>query len=144
MYVNETFKKDLGSFTIQDVFMDGVSWVWKQDSYGYMKASAYIKATGNHQAESWLVSPVMNFKKSKEPELLFEHACRFRAENPADHLNVMGIRRLFGGCEDRHMDGFDSRELVGCYRLDIRKQQNRPERLQRTASYHRFQICQHQ
>lgn len=89
MYVNETFKKDLGSFTIQDVFMDGVSWVWKQDSYGYMKASAYIKATGNHQAESWLVSPVMNFKKSKEPELLFEHACRFRAENPADHLNVM-------------------------------------------------------
>lgn len=88
MYVNETFKKDMGSFTIENIFMDGVSWVWKQDSYGYMKASAYANKA-NHQAESWFVSPVMNFKKSKAPELSFEHACRFRAETPADNLNVM-------------------------------------------------------
>lgn len=88
MYVNETFKKDMGSFTIENIFMDGVSWVWKQDSYGYMKASAYANKA-NHQAESWFVSPVMNFKKSKVPELSFEHACRFRAETPADNLNVM-------------------------------------------------------
>ena len=31
----------------------------------------------------------MNFKKSKAPELLFDHACRFRTETPSDNLNVM-------------------------------------------------------
>lgn len=92
MYLNETFKTDKGSFTIQDVFLEGVKWVWSKSSYNgkdFMKASAYIKATGNNPAESWLVSPVMNFKKSKAPELLFEHACRFRTETPSDNLNVM-------------------------------------------------------
>lgn len=92
MYLNETFKTDKGSFTIQDVFLEGVKWVWSKSSYDgkdFMKASAYIKATGNNPAESWLVSPVMNFKKSKAPELLFEHACRFRTETPSDNLNVM-------------------------------------------------------
>lgn len=88
MYLNETFKKDMGSFTIQDVFLNDVNWVWKLDSYGYMKASAYANKA-NHAAESWLVSPVMNFKKSKAPELLFDHACRFRTETPSDNLNVM-------------------------------------------------------
>ena len=88
MYLNETFKKDMGSFTIQDVFLNDVNWVWKLDSYGYMKASAYANKA-NHAAESWLVSPVMDFKKSKEPELLFDHACRFRTETPSDNLNVM-------------------------------------------------------
>ena len=88
MYLNETFKKDMGSFTIQDIFLNDVNWVWKLDSYGYMKASAYANKA-NHAAESWLVSPVMDFKKSKEPELLFDHACRFRTETPSDNLNVM-------------------------------------------------------
>ena len=88
MYLNETFKKDMGSFTIQDVFLNDVNWVWKLDSYGYMKASAYANKA-NHAAESWLVSPVMDFKNSKEPELLFDHACRFRTETPSDNLNVM-------------------------------------------------------
>ena len=88
MYLNETFKKDMGSFTIQDIFLNDVNWVWKLDSYGYMKASAYANKA-NHAAESWLVSPVMNFKKSKAPELLFDHACRFRTETPSDNLNVM-------------------------------------------------------
>lgn len=88
MYLNETFKKDMGSFTIQDIFLNDVNWVWKLDSYGYMKASAYAN-NANHAAESWLVSPVMDFKKSKEPELLFDHACRFRTETPSDNLNVM-------------------------------------------------------
>lgn len=88
MYLNETFKKNMGSFTIQDIFLNDVNWVWKLDSYGYMKASAYANKA-NHAAESWLVSPVMDFKKSKEPELLFDHACRFRTETPSDNLNVM-------------------------------------------------------
>ena len=88
MYLNETFKKDMGSFTIQDIFLNDVNWVWKLDSYGYMKASAYANKA-NHAAESWLVSPVINFKKSKAPELLFDHACRFRTETPSDNLNVM-------------------------------------------------------
>lgn len=88
MYLNETFKKDMGSFTIQDIFLNDVNRVWKLDSYGYMKASAYANKA-NHAAESWLVSPVMNFKKSKAPELLFDHACRFRTETPSDNLNVM-------------------------------------------------------
>lgn len=53
----ETFATGIGSFTIENVSLGDLSYVWKHDaSYKYMKASAYANST-NNAAESWLVSP---------------------------------------------------------------------------------------
>jgi len=55
----ETFASDQGDFTIDDVVLDGLSYVWSHDSgNGYMKATGYASST-NHDVESWLVSPLL-------------------------------------------------------------------------------------
>lgn len=55
----ETFASDQGAFTIDNVALDGLTYVWSHDSnYGYMKASGYASST-NHAVESWLVSPLL-------------------------------------------------------------------------------------
>ena len=70
----EPFIDNVGDFTINDVYLDGLSYVWKWASANYgMKASAYVNNT-NHPAESWLISPAISLKHAKDIVLSFNHA----------------------------------------------------------------------
>ena len=53
----ETFASNQGDFTIDDVALDGLDYVWAYNSSKYMKASGYVGS--NHAVESWLVSPLI-------------------------------------------------------------------------------------
>lgn len=88
-YLNETFLGDEGGFTIQDIALSGVTYVWTNtSSYGW-KATAYASST-NNPAESWLVSPAINFKKAVAPMMTFEEAHRYlNGEAVADHFSVL-------------------------------------------------------
>ena len=68
---SETFESSIGSFTTDDVKLgDGLSYVWKWNSYKYMKASAYVSSK-NIEAESWLVSPLIDLTNAKESKVSF-------------------------------------------------------------------------
>lgn|GEM_PF-2390957 len=57
----ESFNSDKGSFTIDNVALDGLASVWSHATYnnsGYMKAGAYVNNI-NHATESWLKSPAI-------------------------------------------------------------------------------------
>lgn len=56
----ESFANNKGSFTINNVSLaEGLTYVWSHDANNkYMKASSY--KGGNLDAESWLISPVIN------------------------------------------------------------------------------------
>ena len=70
----EPFTDNVGDFTINDVNVDGLSYVWKWASANYgMKASAYVNNT-NHPAESWFISPAISLKHAKDIILSFDHA----------------------------------------------------------------------
>ena len=71
---NEPFTSNIGSFTIENVNLDGLSYVWTWASANYgMKASAYVKNT-NHATESWLISPAISLENATDIVLAFEHA----------------------------------------------------------------------
>ena len=67
----ETFEKNQGDFTINDVELSGLSYVWKYNSSKYMKASAYVG--GNKKTESWLVSPKVDMSGAVNPVVSFTH-----------------------------------------------------------------------
>lgn len=73
---SETFATGQGSFTIKDVDLGSLSYVWKHDTYNsdnYMKASAYANSTAN-AAESWLVSGDINLSKVTDATLSLDQA----------------------------------------------------------------------
>ncbi|MDO5664994.1 MAG: DUF5689 domain-containing protein [Bacteroidia bacterium] len=77
--LNETFATNQGAFTIQDVTLpEGGSFVWKWDTFKYMKASAFIGGSGK-VSESWLISPAMNMSTVSTATITFEHAINFAA-----------------------------------------------------------------
>ena len=70
---SEDFNGTQGEFTIDNKVMpEALSYVWKADSYGYMKASAYNK--GCYATESWLVSPEIDLTAATDCSLSFENA----------------------------------------------------------------------
>ena len=73
----ESFKDGIGSFTIDDVELsEGLSYVWKHDDYGYMKASAFV-SNSNKASESWLVSPTINLEDVNTATLKFTQTINF-------------------------------------------------------------------
>lgn len=69
----ETFKNDVGTFTIDNVNVaDPLTYVWNHDSYGYMKASAYKDGT-SYPSEAWLVSPEIDLTGATGCALAFDH-----------------------------------------------------------------------
>lgn len=69
---SETFKTSQGDFTIQNVSLDpAITYVWSHDTYGYMKASAYLGQS--YASDSWLVSPTLDLTDVEEPALNFDH-----------------------------------------------------------------------
>mgnify|MGYP005796507257 CR=1 FL=1 len=71
--LNETFATGQGDWTIDNVMMDGLTYVWSHDErYACMKASAYI--TESHASDSYLISPVVDLSGVNNAVLTFEHA----------------------------------------------------------------------
>lgn len=69
---SETFSESEGAFLAHNVKLsDGISYVWKLDSYGYMKASAYNKQA--FESDAWFVSPSITLGGSKAC-VSFDHA----------------------------------------------------------------------
>ncbi len=87
---SEAFSANQGDFTIDNkVLPESLSYVWQWSSYGsdtYMKASGY--KSGAKDAESWLVSPVLDMTKATEAALNFKHAGKFFG-TMADEIKVM-------------------------------------------------------
>ncbi len=68
------FANNMGGFTLDNKVMPAeLSYVWKYDSYGYMKASAYANST-RYATEAWLVSPVLNLANATDCSLVFDQA----------------------------------------------------------------------
>lgn len=87
-YIDETFLGSEGGFTVQNVSMAGLNYVWQNTStYGW-KASAYYN-NKNNPSESWLISPVINFAKAVAPEMIFDEAHRYlNSAQPEDYFGV--------------------------------------------------------
>lgn len=98
--LNTNFTQGQGNWTINDVTLQGVTYVWSQSSQYGMKASAYSQSN-NNVSESWLISPVIDLSDADTVSLYIEHAMNFgsaltlavkaRATNDADWtlLNVV-------------------------------------------------------
>ncbi len=88
--VEETFANGQGAFTVEDKTLSGaLTYVWKHDSHGYMKASAY-KDNTSLASESWLVSPAMDMSNVLNSAILtFEHAINYGdVASYAAHMTV--------------------------------------------------------
>lgn len=73
---SETFANGQGQFTIQDVEIAGLNYVWAHMSnYKCMKANGYYQ--GAHATESWLVSPQIDLTNVTSATLKFDHAVAF-------------------------------------------------------------------
>ncbi|MCQ2346255.1 MAG: choice-of-anchor J domain-containing protein [Paludibacteraceae bacterium] len=78
-FLNEPFiGHGQGDFVIQNVALDGLSYVWLYSALYGMKASAYA-GNSNHPTESWLVSPAIKLKKAVNPALIFEQTQKYAA-----------------------------------------------------------------
>lgn len=75
---SETFASGMGEFTIENVTLpSGVDAIWKYDSqYKYMIATSYIDKV-NYDADSWLVSPVIDLKGLSAAYLSFDQVLNF-------------------------------------------------------------------
>ena len=79
-----------GGFTVQDIALAGVSYVWKSDAtYGW-KASAYMNST-NYETESWLLTPAIDLSEAMTPQLSFEEAHRYLNGNPISEYMMVKI-----------------------------------------------------
>ncbi len=73
---SETFANGQGEFTIQDIQLSGLNYVWAyMSSFKCMKANGYYQ--GAHATESWLVSPKIDLSNVSTAVLRFEQAVAF-------------------------------------------------------------------
>ena len=84
---SETFANGQGQFTIQNVVLpSALTYVWTHDSSRkHMKASAF--KSNPYQAESWLVSPVIDLSNVNTAVLTFEQAINYA--DPEGRIHVM-------------------------------------------------------
>lgn len=96
MYLNETLCGDEGGFAAYNVNLNTLSYVWQNTtSYGW-KASGYANKT-NVAAESWLVSPAINLKKGKSPQMVFDEAMNYLGSNNIEDFLSVKVSTNFGG-----------------------------------------------
>ena len=83
----ESFADSIGNFIINNVDIDGLSYVWKHDAqYKQMKASAFVSNV-KHATESWLESPKIDLSAASMPGLQFSHTHKY-AGTPAEELTL--------------------------------------------------------
>jgi len=87
--LNETFTSSIGNFEIvNESLEEGLSYVWKYDENGYMKASAYANKK-NYAAISYLISPAINLSKLSSATLSFSHTGKYFSEDKANDIKVV-------------------------------------------------------
>ncbi|MBO4603496.1 MAG: choice-of-anchor J domain-containing protein [Salinivirgaceae bacterium] len=97
----EAFDKSQGNFTIHNVEIGSLKYVWKWASADYgIKASAFYNKVQN-ESESWLVSPaiVIPTSVSSTITLSFQQAANF-VSDPSDALHVMVSTDFDGDVEN--------------------------------------------
>lgn len=85
----ESFTTSQGDFTINNVTLGTLSYVWQHSTYnsdGYMKASAFMNNAAV-AAESWLISPAISLAGATSPAVTFTHAHKF-AGTPSEELTL--------------------------------------------------------
>ena len=83
----QTFASGQGDWTIDDVDLSTLSYVWKHDSgYKCMKASAY--AGSAKATESWLISPKIDLTTATAPVLTFDQAINHAKGTAATTLTL--------------------------------------------------------
>ena len=93
---SNTMAEDNGDFSIDNVNLGGLSYVWSHDNRGYYKASAYANNSA-HATESWLVSPKINMGDAANPVLTFSHVGRYFADvATAKEQATLWIREVGG------------------------------------------------
>lgn len=76
----------MGKFQIENVTVptemaNKAIWAWKSSTKGnWAQASAYVNKT-NLEAESYLVSPIIDLTKAGQPKLVFSHTGKYFADN---------------------------------------------------------------
>ncbi|MDE7442648.1 MAG: choice-of-anchor J domain-containing protein, partial [Muribaculaceae bacterium] len=91
------FTDNQANFTIDNVTMPaGVTFVWSQSSTYGMKATSYVSGT-NYDAESWLVSPVIDFTEATAPSMAFDQAWNFFADVATAKTQASVWVRVEGG-----------------------------------------------
>lgn len=96
MYLNSTLCGDEGGFTIFNVNLNTLNYVWQNTTnYGW-KASAFSNKT-NIASESWLVSPALNMKKGKNPEIVFDEAMNYLGSNNIEDFVSIKVSTNFDG-----------------------------------------------
>ncbi|NDW12819.1 hypothetical protein D0T50_07935 [Bacteroides sp. 214] len=90
VYMDESLLGSTGGFVAQDVkLVGGLSYVWQNTAaYGW-KASSFYNNT-NNPAESWLVSPALDFRKGTAPVITLEEAINYL--NGANVEEYCGIK----------------------------------------------------
>lgn len=72
--LNSAFSAGQDDWTIDNVTMDGIEYVWAHDAtYACMKASAYVGGA-SHASDSYLISPVVDLTGATDAKLTFDHA----------------------------------------------------------------------
>ena len=74
-FLSIDFTQGQGEWTIQDVELGGLEFVWAQTEQYGMKATGYVD--GNHQTESWLISPAIDLTGAETATLAFSHARKY-------------------------------------------------------------------
>ena len=73
---NIDFRQGQGNWSVENVSLASeLTYVWLQNSTYGMKASTY--KGGNHEAQSWLISPSMNLSGANKATLTIRHACNY-------------------------------------------------------------------
>lgn len=110
VYINETLCGSEGGFVAYNVNLNTLSYVWQNTStYGW-KASGYANKT-NVAAESWLVSPAINLKKGKSPQLVFDEAMNYLGTNNIEDFLSVKVSANFG--DDVNAATWESLDITG-------------------------------
>lgn len=92
---SETFASNQGDFTIENVALDGLGYVWTFASGYGMKASAYVSSV-YHPTESWLISPCLEFPEESSITLTFDHVYRYTS-TPTTDLTLLVSENYIDG-----------------------------------------------
>lgn len=93
-YINETFATDFGAFTTQET-VGNYPWVI---DYSCAKVTGYESASKvNNAAESWLVSPAVDFTSETEAYIAFDYVIRYTESGKVAEHNQLLISDNFTG-----------------------------------------------
>ena len=93
-YISETFATDFGAFTTQET-VGNFPWVI---DYSCAKVTGYESASKvNYAAESWLVSPAIDFTNEKEAYISFDYVIRYTQSGKVADFNQVLVSTEYAG-----------------------------------------------